>query len=495
MDYETALETCSNEVQAAIKWLEEQVKFDRETLEKRLEKEKESYREKDISRRLTVKYFCSDALEFYVLHKVKSPLLKDFLDASKSEEFWLERDENEEFLFDGYLSDYPHLLWYLSKMGLNSNEYFEKAVNMLIKEKQTVKGEIYSPSFSHTGSMRVLVAVEPESETTDMAVRYFLNSLDEFKKPFRLKELAIGMLALSEFDYLMYKETMEDIANYLKIKQEKEGYWGDILEGERQFVETSLVTEALSRFLGQNNESVLKATEWLKRNREEDGSWKSMWDGTCTIFDEEWAIYWAYPTNTAYACLALISAGEGPKASLEDVEWREMLRRQELKYIKPYFVHTSPKYFEEYHVEDIQKIIRRMLHSAKSEIKILSPHFELLHDELIKLITEKTNLSFKVITRPKGEQAKHNQKIIDLLNKYTKGNCKSHWKLHSRMVIIDKNEVLISSSDLDRNGLIDQYNAGLWTRDKEAVEDAIKFFENIWTESEGKTQITEEKES
>jgi len=100
-----------------------------------------------------------------------------------------------------------------------------------------------------------------------------------------------------------------------------------------------------------------------------------------------------------------------------------------------------------------------------------------------------------VITRPKGEQAKHNQKIIDLLNKYTKGNCKNHWKFHSRIVIVDNQEVLISSSDLDRNGLIDQYNAGIWTRDKETVDDAIKFFENIWAESEGKTQITEEKES
>lgn len=134
-----------------------------------------------------------------------------------------------------------------------------------------------------------------------------------------------------------------------------------------------------------------------------------------------------------------------------------------------------------------------MFQSAKSEIRILSPHFELLHDELIKLITEKPNLSFKVITRPKGEQAKHNQKIIDLLNKYTKGNCKSHWKLHSRVVIIDDREVLISSSDLNRDGLIDQYNAGIWTRDKETVEIAIMFFENIWNESSDKTQLTEEK--
>ncbi|MBE9593075.1 MAG: hypothetical protein IMF19_06315, partial [Proteobacteria bacterium] len=126
--------------------------------------------------------------------------------------------------------------------------------------------------------------------------------------------------------------------------------------------ETSLAIEALSMVFGQNDECVIKAVEAIKRDQKEDGSW-------------------GFVDDTAYACLALISAGKGPKVSLEDVEWRDRLREQELRYIKTYFVHTSPKYFEEHHVEDIQKIIKRMLHSAKSEIRILSPYIEILHDE------------------------------------------------------------------------------------------------------------------
>nr|QNO56889.1 hypothetical protein KGHFPOIM_00031 [Methanosarcinales archaeon ANME-1 ERB7] len=60
MDYVTSLKTCSEEVRAAIKWLEEiVVRFERR------------------------KYSCGNALYFYVLSKVKSPLLKEFLDASK----------------------------------------------------------------------------------------------------------------------------------------------------------------------------------------------------------------------------------------------------------------------------------------------------------------------------------------------------------------------------------------------------------------------------
>ena len=470
MDYETVLKTCSEEVQAAINWLEEKVRFDKRKLENRLKKEKNRDWIKDISRRLKVKYLCGDALDFYVLSKVNSPLLKEFLDAAKREEFWFDEEGPKEFDVDFFYD--PYLLWYLSKVGLKSNEYFKDALEVFIKKPQTREGNIPTGDDpSHTLNLRVLTSVEPDSEATDLAVRYFLDNLDEFKSPDSsyLKALAIGVSALCELDYLKYKEIIDDLGEFLKSEQKREGYWGELLQWKDGTSYPTAETSILIEALGQNDECVIKAVEWIKRIQKEEGYW------------------------SADACLALISAGDGPKASLEYVEWEDMLREQELKYIKPYFVHTSPKYFEEYRVEDVQKIIRRMLHSAKSEIRILSPYIEILHDELIKLITEKTKLSVKMITRPKREQAKHNQKVIDQLNKYTKGNCKSHWKLHSRLVIVDKNEVFLSSSDLNRDGLIDQYNAGIWTRDQETVTEAIKFFENIWNESKDGTQSTEVK--
>lgn len=480
MDYETALKTCSEEVQAAIKWLEEQLQLrsDREKLENMLEKDQ--YWIGDISRRLEVKYLCSDALEFYVLSKVKAPLFKEFLDASKSEEFWLDEEWPEGF--DALLFEEPYLLWYLSKVGLNSNEYFKDAREVFIKKPQTLEGKIpINPDVdtSHPLALRVLASVGPDSEATNMAVRYFLDNLDEFKSSYShdLDALAIGVLALWELDYLKVKETIEDLCAFLKGEQKGEGYWGEIHQWKDgtsyPIKETSIIIEALSRVFGPNDECVIKAVEWIKSNKKEDGSW-------------------GHVNNTAYACLALMSVGEGPKIPQEEVEWKGMLMNQRLQHAKPYFVHTSPEYYEKRHIEDIQKTIRDMFQSAKSEIRILSPYIEILHDELIKLIIEKPDLSFKIITRPKKDPGV-NKKVIDRLNEYTKGNCKTNWKIHSRMVIIDKNEVLISSSDFNRDGLIDQYNAGIRTRDKETVEDAIKFFENLWNVSNDKTQLTEEK--
>jgi hypothetical protein len=74
MDYETALKTCSAEVQAAIKWLEEKVRFDRSIWEYKLETVNRDRVKNEVLRRIKVKYLCSDAFEFYVLSKVNSPI-------------------------------------------------------------------------------------------------------------------------------------------------------------------------------------------------------------------------------------------------------------------------------------------------------------------------------------------------------------------------------------------------------------------------------------
>jgi len=485
MDYETALETCSDEVQAAIKWLEERVRFDKSKLENRLKGEKDRDRIKHISRRLKVKYLCYDALDFYVLSKVNSPLLKEFLDAAKREAFWLDKEGPEGF--DEALFYDPYLLWYLSKMVLRSNEYFKEALEAFIKKPQTREGKIPTGDYPpHTLNLRVLTSVEPDSEATDLAVRYFLDNLDEFKSNHSfylhsqyLKALAIGTLALCELDYLKFEETIEDLGDFLKGEQKREGYWGEIRQWKDGTVypigETSIMIEALSRVFGQTDECVIKAVEWIKRNQKEDGYWS----------DD--------------ACLALISAGEGPKASLEEIKWNETLTRQKLELTKPKFLQTSPNLG----VTEIKEKIREMINNANERIWICSRFITEFWTDIMNLKREKPNLDVKVITHPikgkmkqkyEGEGKKFVEPAFDALQRLLGKDFKPEPLLHARLYIAD-NEVLISSADITSEQLEKEFNAGIWTRDKETVEEAIKFFENIWNASNDKIQLTEEKGS
>ncbi len=190
---------------------------------------------------------------------------------------------------------------------------------------------------------------------------------------------------------------------------------------------------------------------------------------------------------TAIALLALIAAGDGPKIPLAEVEWRETLINQKIEQTKPHFVHTSPIFDQRMHVKDIYVKIREMLNSAETEIKILSLYIGMMYEDIVNLAENNPNLSIKLITRPskdiKGTREKIARNVLDLLKMATKGDLKTNEILHARMIIVDDKEALISSADLTRDQLIDEFNAGIWVRDEETIKRARAFFDNIWEES------------
>lgn len=124
--------------------------------------------------------------------------------------------------------------------------------------------------------------------------------------------------------YALIKVKSSLVTDFLEAKQKEEGYQGEIYHQKAGTFSlpiegASLAIEALSRVFGPNDESVIRAVKGLTSNRKEDGSWGSVDD-------------------TAYACLALMSVGEGPKIPLEEVEW--LLTKQELKITKPTFIYS-----------------------------------------------------------------------------------------------------------------------------------------------------------
>jgi hypothetical protein len=453
MDYETALNTCSKEVQAAIKWLEREV------------------RSEYISQKLVLKNLCFAAEEFYVLSKVQSPLLTDFLNAAEKKEFWIVEDgEPKDCTNWSFDIDEPHrLLWYLGEIGLKQNVYFKKALDVCIKKRQTREGRIpigLTTETNHPFALRILASVEPDSDATDIALGYFLNHLEEFKS--HLCAVAFGVLALYELDYWKYKEIIENLCDFLKSGQEEDGYFRYNLVDE-----TSIIVETLARILGTKNESVIKAAEWLRQNQDEDGSWLHI------------------GKYTAYACLALMSVGEGPKIPIEEVKWKEMLTTQKLELSKPEFVQTSPTLA----LTEIKDKIREMLNNANERIWICSRFITEFWTDIITFKREKPHLDVRIVTHPITGQNKARyegagKKFVDpafsALQRLLGKNLKTQPLLHARLYIVD-NEVLVASADITSEQLEKEFNAGIWTRDKETVEAAASFFENLLNESGSET--------
>ena len=464
--------TSSESFLKGVRWLKNELKFDEKKLrdniqEKKVELEKApeeiakditELRIKYLNARLRLKYRCDDVEAIYVLKKVRSKLADDFVSVAGSRSFWKDSDTTDSIVDD------THNLWFLKEVGLGDNPYFLEEVDYIVKE-QSVEGFIHSNELSHVGPMRVLVATKTQSEALSNAVNYWLKNwkatcLDA------AREVAVGILALTELDYEKYSSAIGEEIDYLKSLQKEDGSWSYRPRHKGGIKETSYAIWAISRVEGSGDSSAQKGLEWLLKRQQENGSWQDS------------IMY------TGYALLGLLAMGEGPKAPVEMVEYKFMKLRQVLKKQKPIFIHTSPLYQDSLHVKEIHSKVSNMIHNAQEEIRISSPFIDMLYEEIINLKQEKPNLTVKIITRPKRDVAGTRERIarnvIDLLNTATKGNTVQSDLVHSRMIIIDDEEVLVSSADLTRDQLFDEYNAAIWTSDKDTVKKAIDFFENLF---------------
>ena len=383
-------------------------------------------------------------------------MVNEFVSAASNPAFWEDASD--------YILDDPHMFWFLKKIGLGDNPHFIAEVDNMIRQ-QTIEGHIFSNEFNHSGSLRVLVETKPDSEILFNAVSFWLKNWKWLS--YDAKTLAVGILALTELGFEKYLKEIREETEYLKKFQNEDGYWGRFLNSsfsKKESIEnTSYAVWAISRVNGVKDPAAQKGLKWLAEKQKEDGSW----DG-----------------YTATALLALLAMGEGPKVPIELVEYHFMKQKQSIKKQKPIFVHTSPLYKGTLHVKEIYNKVSQMLHKAKKTIRIISPFIDMFYEELINLKQEKPDLVIKIITRPKkeigGMRERIAKNVIDLLNIATKGYVVQSELAHSRMIVIDEEEVLVSSADLTRDQLFDEFNAGIWTSDQETVKKAVEFFENLF---------------
>lgn len=463
------LSTCSERFLKGVKWLENELKLDEEKrgkLHERIEELKKipqdsteaiaaKYGIKDLSARLRLGYRCCDVEAIYLLSKTNSKLVGEFVAIAKKDSFWEEEDTWD------WLREDSHLLWFFEKLGLGGEPNFLEKIDQLIKQ-QSLEGYMQSNECDHSGPMRVLVASKPESKALVNAVDYWVR---EGERHYVIPN-AVGILALTELDLKRHSNIIKEQVDHLKILQNADGSWSFTSGYKGGIRETSYAIWAISRVNGNMDSSAQRGLDWLVENQQDNGSWKSS------------------STYTAWGLLALLAMGEGPKMPLEFVDWQSGKLKRIFEKQKPVFLHTSPLYKGSTHVKQIFNKVSGMLRNAQKEIRIASPFIDMLYEEIINLKQENPSLTIKIITRPKkeveGMRERIAKNVIDLLNIATKGNVVQSTLIHSRIVIIDDAEVLVSSADLTRDQLFDGFNAGIWTADKETVRNAIEFFENLF---------------
>lgn len=426
-----------------------------------------------------------DGVAYYALNFVDYNGIREFLQS----DIRIRKQNAENTLL---VQDNANRLWYLFKLfqefnidGWRNYDFVQDFLSA-IERQQTKEGRF--PGYIDTvDKLRVLALVKPEDPITADAEQYCRNNWEQLitnsKKTATVSSLLI--LAFSEIDFDRYRDQMSDIAKHLKGYQSEEGYFGELRDDPAApnaprylpIEETSLAVSALNR-IGNHEQEIDSAVGWLLEEQRDNGGWKQNEAAHHRDIRH-------FTISTAFALHALVNTRKGPLVSRGQAEWEIELRKQERNKVRPEFVETFPTPELETRKREIDEQIASMIRSAEDRIRISSLQIDKHHDALIDAIDEDVHV--QVLSRmesPRGERKKMKRAVLNDLIKHSEGQVRGDNLNHSRLVIVDNRELLVPSADLTRDQLVDEFNAGLYTRDQEAVQDAIGFFDKLWEEAE-----------
>lgn len=416
-------------------------------VQEELEELEKTYLDYSLEEPLTFKR----GLEFYLLDKVQSEAVGPYLEKYDSDPFW-QWDE---------ITDDPYRAWYVFRLLNRHNiENWQQSdwVNEIIqwfRDQQTIRGEInWVDGEDHTTPLSLFVEARPNSSMTRKAIEYFLQNPPDLYPAFNLP---VGISAVCNYDYYRYEERIKELADELVNHQEEEGYFSNrgSLSVNRSYNTkiTSLSIQALSKLPGYE-ENIRKAADWLRS--------------------------FTYPT----AILGRMLSTEGPKIPQQQYEWKRNLAKQRLDTVSSNFVETSPPLEFGRHTTTIRTEIEQMIQDTEQELRICSPYVDMLHEDILDLSEGNELVNIKILTKPKGDisgnRARLAKSAIEQLNRASNREVRTNYLIHSRLVITDNNSLLVSSADLTRDQLVDEFNAGLQTGDEDAIGAATNYFDDLW---------------
>lgn len=127
--------------------------------------------------------------------------------------------------------------------------------------------------------------------------------------------------------------------------------------------------------------------------------------------------------------------------------------------------------------------ISRIIKDSKEQLLITTPYLDsTLMDEIIEQF--KQGVEIKILTRPRNEMINKDSRVaFDYLQENLKQLLRVNTYIHSRIIIKDKTEVLVSSADLLRDSFRTLFNAGITTTEKNIVKKTLDYFDKVWAKS------------
>ncbi|WP_299290173.1 phospholipase D-like domain-containing protein [Nitrosopumilus sp.] len=126
--------------------------------------------------------------------------------------------------------------------------------------------------------------------------------------------------------------------------------------------------------------------------------------------------------------------------------------------------------------------VKRFISASQNELKIITPHIDMF---LIQDILARSNdtVKIQIITRERNSFSKSGKEAFDYIRKMLGKDHRTNDYVHSRVIIRDNLEALVSSADLNQDSMIGQYNAGILLSNPDVLQKLVNFFNQVWIDS------------
>ncbi|MDZ7849882.1 MAG: phospholipase D-like domain-containing protein [Halodesulfurarchaeum sp.] len=416
-------------------------------------------------------YLPQNSPVFYFLDRFGSGSVNEFI----------EKWPNSEFEPMGMAIETPEIITYLIKIHRNHGAFNGKQKRIIqdmidkVIQNQNVHGQM---SNYHSKQLRALILFDPKSEPAINGVSHLTSEVIPntayTNRSRRIQELANGIISLCELDYYTYENEIEEAASQIRDLID-DGPKNDDLEN---IYDPSNLAIALSKLQNYRFEFEQKLSEVLMRELSNRDDLKIGLDDIDGLFSPYIII--------GKSLVGLLALGKGPKAPIYQNDWEKELERQRLARSKASFVSTLPASELQSRRIEIYEKAYSIINSVQSELRISTLMMDMFYNEILDLIEQDSDVQVRILARregPKGERRRMKEAVMKELVKAGESEIvRGDHLLHSRMIIGDDSELLVSSADLTRDRLYDEFNAGIYTRDPDAVNEAIEYFDNIWNQ-------------
>ena len=412
-----------------------------------------------------------NAMIFYVLDQVKSNRVPEFI------EYWHERDYDPGLMVFEEIDNLVYLLKLEKKYNPKSWEQHEglRQFAAILKSEQTVDGAFKISDFDNVGGLWFMTHYAPDAEVTKNAVDYFISNFDQNSPQSRAywQDISLGSIALSELDFHYYNDVLREYGEEIKqnLPKRLEEYRKNRTDGDESPTfknQLHYILIALNR-IPNNYPDICESIAQILRNRLSRQSLDKISN-----------------RKIARIAVGLIANGEGSKIAASTADWEKEREIQRFRKSRPQFVSTLPTTQLETRRREIYNRSKNIIDKVDKELRISTLRIDLLYDEIIELVHE-TDVDVKILSRPESpsdDRKRIKKAVINELVKETTDEVRGDNLIHARMIIGDKDEMLVSSADLTRDQLYDQFNAGIYTRDNQSISEAIEVFDKIWSEAD-----------